>query len=32
MDLIGPSVMEGLFHALCLSSFSLILEDFEVRH
>lgn len=32
VDLIGPSVIEGLFHALCLSHFSLIPEDFEVWH
>ena len=30
VDLIGPSVIEGLFHALCLSPFSLIPLDFEV--
>lgn len=30
VDLIGPSVIEGLFHALCLSHFLLIPEDFEV--
>lgn len=32
VDLIGPSVIEGLFHALCLSHFSLIPVDFEVWH
>lgn len=32
VDLIGPSVIKGLFQALCLSRFSLIPQDFEVRH
>lgn len=30
VDLIGPSDMEGLFHASCLSPLSLIPVDFEV--